>query len=285
MSFNPYLEVIISALLFGMGGILVKIIALPATTISFFRVAIPVLLLLIYFRFHKLNIFRKSSKAIIFISFLNALRIFLWQFAYLHTSIGNAVIILYTWPIFTVLFGPILIKEKLTRRNLILVLIAFIGIVIIFSNKNFSLQNKDFLGMISMLGAAVLGAITTILLKSQLKHYSKTETIFYQNIAGAVLFLPFIFINFPLPTISQTIIACVYASLIGLFAFLFWFSALKKINASTLAIISYIEVVSAVVLGIIILHEKLSWNMIVGGGIILIVSYFARKTDSQLVTE
>jgi drug/metabolite transporter (DMT)-like permease len=279
MSFNPYFEVILAAIIFGTAGIFVKIIDLPATTITFFRVAAPTVILFIYFILKHKNIFKAATKMVIFISLLNALRMYLWLFAYLHTSVGNAVIILYTWPVFTVLFGPLIIKEKLTRQKLFLTLIAFIGIIIIFSNKEISFENKDFIGMLAMLVSAMLSAITTLLFKPESKRFSKQQLVFFQNVAGAVIFLPFLFINRPLPTMPQAALSTLYSALIGLLAFLLWFSALKKIKASTLAIISYTEVVSAIILGALILGEGITLNMVVGGGIILIVSYFARRLD------
>ncbi|HUQ85724.1 MAG TPA: DMT family transporter [Candidatus Limnocylindrales bacterium] len=277
MKFNPYLEVIIAAAIFGTAGIFVKIIDLPATTITFFRVAAPTFILFMYFGLKRQNIFKTATKMVIFISLLNALRMYLWLFAYLHTSVGNAVIILYTWPVFTVLLGPLIIKEKLTKQKLALALIAFIGIVIIFSNKEVSFGNKDFIGMLAMLVSASLSAVTTLLFKPQSKHYTKQQLVFFQNVAGAIIFLPFLFINQPYPTLSQASLASIYSALIGLVAFLLWFSALKKIKASTLAIISYTEVVSAIILGALILKEGITPNMVIGGAIILTVSYFARK--------
>lgn len=278
---SPYLQIAITAALFGTVGIFIKILHLPSTTVSFFRLSVPTIILLLYFASKRKNIFKNTSKIVLFTSFLNAIRIFLWLFAYLHTSVGNGVIILYTWPIFTVLLSPLLLKEKISKQKMLLVFMAFIGIVIIFSNKEFSFQNKDFLGMSAMLVAAVLGAITTISWKKQLVSYSTTESIFYQNVVGAFLFLPFIFINSPAPSINQTIITCIYSLVIGLVAYLFWFAALKKIKASTLAIIAYTEVISAIVLAAIVLKEGITMNMVIGGGIILAVSYLARVEEKK----
>ncbi len=120
MSFNPYLEVIIASLVFGTVGVFVKVIDLPSTTISFFRLMVPTIVLAIYFLFRRKNILRDVSRIAIFISLLNAIRIFFWLFGYGHTSVGNAVLILYTWPIFTVLLSSIMLNEKLTGRKFFL---------------------------------------------------------------------------------------------------------------------------------------------------------------------
>ncbi len=279
MRLNPFLEVIIASLVFGTVGIFVKLIDLSSTTISFFRLAVPTIILLIYFAFKRKNILKTVSKAAILVSFLNAIRIFFWLFAYVNTTVGNAVLILYTWPIFTVLLSSVMLKEKLTGRKILLSLLAFAGIVIIFSNKEFSLQNKDFIGMAAMLLASVLGAMTTILYKKHFSNYSISEMIFYQNIVGAMLFLPFMFTGASFPTFFKSVVLSMYSVIIGILGYILWFSGLKQMKASTLAIVTYSEVLSAIILGVFILKEQFTWNMVVGGGIILVVSYLARKIE------
>ncbi len=285
MLINPYFEVIIASLIWGSAGIFVKLINLPATTMSFFRVTVPTLVLLIYFIYRGKNLFSTANKMAIFLSLITSARIFLWLFGFMHTSIGNGIIILYTWPIFTVVFSALLLKERITKQKLLLLLVAFVGIIIVFADKEFSFTNKDFIGMSAMLVSAMLSAFSTILFKKQLIRYSKLEMIFYQNFLGVFIFLPFIFINTPLPTISQIFISSVYSVIIGICAFLLWFSALKKIKASTAALLSYVEVIGAIILGVLILNESITWNMLIGGVIILTVSYFARKTEPELVVE
>ncbi|HSW47801.1 MAG TPA: hypothetical protein VLG67_01860 [Candidatus Saccharimonadales bacterium] len=78
---NPYLEVVIAAILFGTAGVFVKILNLPATTISFFRVAVPTVVLFVYFISRGKNIFKDANKTVILLSLISALRIF---YGYLH---------------------------------------------------------------------------------------------------------------------------------------------------------------------------------------------------------
>ena len=46
---NPYLEVILAAVIWGSSGVFVKLINLNPFVISFFRTAIPMLVLSVYF--------------------------------------------------------------------------------------------------------------------------------------------------------------------------------------------------------------------------------------------
>ncbi|MBI2665482.1 DMT family transporter, partial [Candidatus Woesearchaeota archaeon] len=88
---------------------------------------------------------------------------------------------------------------------------------------------------------------------------------------------PFIFINKPLPTLPQTSVGIFYGALIGLVGFVLFFSALKKIKVSTVSFLSYTEVVSAIILAVIFFQETLTWNMIVGGLLIILATTLIKK--------
>src|SRR5438105_1676097 len=104
MNINPYFEVIFAATIWGLTGSFIRILHLPSTTLSFIRSAVPTIILFIYFLINRKNVFRNSNVTIYFASFLNAIRILFYFIGFQMTSIGNAVIILYTGPIFTSFF-------------------------------------------------------------------------------------------------------------------------------------------------------------------------------------
>ena len=90
----------------------IKLINLPATTITFFRMFVPVAILLGYFCWKKIKLFKGNYGYLLLASSFNAVRMFLYFLAYLYTSVGNAVIMLFTWPIFATIFSAIFLKEK-----------------------------------------------------------------------------------------------------------------------------------------------------------------------------
>lgn len=279
MQFNPYTEVIFAGIIWGTAGIFVKMLALPSATLTFFRLAVPTLVLTIYLSWKHVPLRKAANKILLFASLLNAVRMFLYFLAYTLTSIGNAVILLYTWPVFAVVLSAIFLKEKITGKKCFLLLLALMGIIMMFSNQTFSFKRNDIIGMLSMLLSSLLYAATVPIFKKQLTHSSKPEIIFYQNIVGAAVFFPFLLINKPFPTISQSAVASFYSLFIGLIGFLLFFSGLQKMKASTASLLSYSEPISAIVLGAMIFKEGITLNMIVGGSIILIVSYVVRKME------
>jgi len=282
MKLNPYLAIILAATIGGANGVFVKLIDLPSTTISFFRMVVPVVFLLLYFSWKKVKIWRGNYKIMLLASVLNAGRMFLYFLAYLYTSIGNGVIILFTWPIFATIFGVLILKEKVTKRNMLLIGLAFAGIVLMYLNKEISLDSKDFLGMAFMLISAIMFALTAVIFKKQLTEYSKTETIFFQNLVGAAIFFPFIFFNRPLPSLGQATVGVIYGLIVGIFAFSLFFYALKKLKMSHYSLFTYWEVPAALIFGVFFFDEKITWNIIVGGILIIISGWLLRKKKTNI---
>ena len=93
-------SILIAATLAGSSGVFIKNLDIPATSIAFIRCALPVLLMGGLMLVRGIPFFRGNYRAMLGASALNALRIFFFFSAYLYTSIGNAVLISYTWPIF-----------------------------------------------------------------------------------------------------------------------------------------------------------------------------------------
>ena len=71
---------------------------------------------------------------------MGILGVFLYYlFLYLGTDIlqaSQAFIINYLWPIMIVLFACIILKEKMTSRKLIAIILSFIGVIIVTANGN-----------------------------------------------------------------------------------------------------------------------------------------------------
>jgi drug/metabolite transporter (DMT)-like permease len=277
MKANPYLQVLLAILIMGSSGAFIKFLNLPPTTLSFFRMAVPAGLLYLYFSVRKVNLFRYHSGWMLFGSMLNAIRIFLFVFGFTYTSISNAVLILNSWPVFANLFSMLFLGEKVPRRNLLLLLLPLSGIMLLFINQPLSVENEDFLGMSAMLFSAMIYASTIIIFKRESPKYSGYETTFFQNLAGAIIFLPFLWYHDFDFSVRQISLGIVYAFLVGIVAFGLYFSALRQIKASTISFLSYLEVVVATSFGILLFDEALSWNIIAGGSLIIVSTLLLKK--------
>ncbi len=275
MRANPYLEVIIAAVIWGSSGLFVKYFDLPAPVIAFFRLAIPSIVLGIIFLAKRTKIYH--SKLLLWASSLNAVRMFFYFLALSFTSLSKAVIVLYTWPLFANLWSFIFLKERLSRRNVFLLFTAFAGIILIYLKNELSFSDQDFIGMTSMLLSSIVYSSTVILFKKESLKCSQTCLLFYQNIIGAIIFLPFIFLSDYSLDLEKGSILVFYALLIGLVAFGLFFSALKEIKASVASFLAFFEVPSAIFFGIVFFGDVMTWNVIIGGALIITSAIFARK--------
>lgn len=281
MKLNPYLEVIIAATFGGFAAALIKLLGLPSTSACFFRFAVPVLLLVLYFWYKGTNPFRGNYKTMMITSALSAARLFCFITSYIYTSVSSATIIFFTWPIFAALMGIFYYKERVNVKTMFLFGLAFAGIILMYIHKEVSLTNLDFIGMTLMIISAILYAVTIVIFKNQLEYYTKSETIFYQNLVGAVVFIPFIFINTPAPDLRQIGLAVFYAAIAGICTFYFFFSALKKMKVSHYSLLTYWEVPSAIFFAWLLFRESITLNMVIGGILIIISGFLLRNAETR----
>lgn len=262
--------IVFGALIAGFSGVIIKNIeSISATSIAWFRTVIPTLVVLIWMLFKSIQPFQGNYKKMIIGSLINTLRIYLYLVAFIYTSIGNAVIIFYTWPIVVGLLGYLFLGEKMDRYQSVLLIFTFLGIVLAYSDKPFTFENNDFIGMLAALGASLSNALTVILFKSESKNYHSFEMVFYQNFFGALLFLPFFIMSFEEGKLVDFGLSSFYGIMAGIGVFGLFFYGLKYLKASTASTLMYLEVLSAIVFGYWFFEEILSANMIMGGMLIM----------------
>jgi drug/metabolite transporter (DMT)-like permease len=269
INFNPVLEILIATFFWGFNGVFIKLLNLTPTLTSFFRFSVPIIFIFSYVFIKGIKIKTKNIKIILLNSFFNTIRMFLFVYGFLLTSVGNGILVWYTSPILIGILSFFMLKEKHSKKNIFLFIVSFLGLVVLMLNKEFSFQNNDFLGCFLIFLGAIINAFVSVVFKKESSKYTKTELIFYQNLVGAILFLPFLFIDFNLLNFEKTSIGILYGFVIGILGFIFYFSALKKLKVSIISNLCYFEVIFAVLFGILFFGETLTWNMIVGGILII----------------
>jgi len=268
---------LIAAIIAGVNGLLIKqMSSLNAGSIAWFRATVPLVFLLPVLLDKKDPVFRGNYKKMLLASSVNALRLFFYLIAFIFTSIGNAVVLFYSWPIFVTLISAFYLKERIPKKQVLLLALAFIGLVITYADKSFSFGNDDFVGMLAAVLSALGYAITVIIFKSESQNYNKEQIIIYQNIVGALVFIPFLG-ALPEAQLEHIGIALGYGFLIGIVVFKMFFYGLHYLSASTTSSLMYLEVVSAVLLGYFILHEVLTPNTLIGGALIVTSSFLISR--------
>lgn len=271
--------IVLCALIAGNNGILIKhMTTLSTGAIAFFRTMVPVLILAPVLFSKTTPLFKGNYKKMLLASTINAVRLYFYLIAFIYTSIGNAIILVYSWPIFVFLIEVRYYKKPLLKKQVLLLLLAFVGMILTYANKSFSFENSDMIGMAAAIMCAIGYAVTVVMFKSESYNYSQEQTIVFQNLVSSVFFLPFIFF---LPKVDwgQIGVGIFYGFLIGIVVFKLFFYGLKYLAASTASSLMYIEVISAIALGYFVLNETLSLNTLMGGTLILSSSYLITRAN------
>lgn len=270
MNKRAFLSVFIGSVIAGLTGLFIKNISVPASSIAFVRTALPTLILGLWMYSRGIAFFRGNYPRMLLASSLNAIRMYLFLVAYVYTTITQAVIMLFTWPIFVNIISSIWLKEKISSRQIYILILAFSGIVVIYSEQPFNLANRDFIGMSAGIASALFYSISYIIYKTEIQNYHRNEVIFYQNLIGGLVFIPFIVLNVPAPNAKDLILMCGYAFLMGIVIFNFFFYGLKYLKASQASLINYVEILGAVSIGIIFMDDKITPNIMIGGLFIIL---------------
>jgi len=192
------------------------------------------------------------------------------------SGVSIAAMLLYTAPAIVVLLSVPILKEKMTRRKLISLLVVCMGLVFItgvLSGKQYITTKSLLLG----LGAGLGYALYSIFGKFLVKKYDSYTITFYTFIAGAVGIVPFIHfgqIGSKLCNVSSVCSSIGIAAFCTVLPYLFYTRGLEKVDSSKASILATIEPLVAGLIGIFVFKEVVTIQKVIGMLLILSASCF-----------
>ncbi|MER9463916.1 DMT family transporter [Mesorhizobium sp. M0387] len=202
-----------------------------------------------------------------------------------YTTVARNTLLVNTMPFWVLVGGHFLLGERINARKLGGLVLAFCGLVAVFSDGIAGGTDVTLMGDLLSLGSGILWAATSIVIKrSKLVETSAEKLLLYQ-LAGAaivgVLVLPFA--GPPIRAVSALpALALLFQSLyIVAFTYVLWFWLLRRYPASALSSFAFLSPVFGVLCGAIILGEAPTTRIFVALGLIavglIIVNRPARK--------
>lgn len=280
------LRFIIVMLIFGSIGVFVKNINLPSSEIALLRGVIGSIFLICTSFFSKEQISLKSVKKNIKLLVLSGGAIgFNWIFlfqSYKYTTVSNATLSYYFAPIFVIILSPFFLKEKITVLKWCCIIAAMIGLFLVVDivGNGARTSYSHLIGILYGLLAAALYA-SVILMNKFMKNLSGFETTLVQLILGSIVLSPYVFIKDGFNFFYITKESIVYMLILGIIhtgvAYFIYFTSMKEIKGQSIAILSYIDPLSALLIAAIFLGESLSVMQIFGGVLILVSTYINEK--------
>lgn len=277
---NGPVMMFISSVFFSLMAIMVKMLSssVPAAEIIFIRAFISFAIIMgmvaagkVKFRIHDKGktIFRGVMGGISLILYFNAITL---------TSVSNAVLLSYTYPIFASIFSNIYLNEKLTKEKILFIVSAFAGMFLIFQFDYSALNIGDALALVSGFTSGL--AVVTIreLRKTESSWMIVLSFVFF----GTIFSLFSLKNNFIVPSASSLAILLVMG-LFGTAGQLFQTSAFKLCSTALGGVISMSSVIITMALGMIMFHDSLTINMMIGGVLIFAsATFFSLKEHYEL---
>lgn len=253
-------------------------------TFAFFRFFIAALILL-PFTMHKLTVKRKDFSRLISLSFFGFfIHISLFLFGLTLTSSINAPIIASSAPVFLILGGAILLKEKIKKKTIIGTAISLIGVLIIILRP--ILDNGidgAIVGNILFVFSTLFFVYYTLMLKELKLHYSSSTITFWLFTIAAVLFFPFflwekatanILTIIDMRGLIGILFGAVFTSVL---AYVFFNFAIRQIVANEVGIYLYIDPVVAVLIAMPLLGETITKTFLLGSLLVFLGIYIAER--------
>jgi drug/metabolite transporter (DMT)-like permease len=193
------------------------------------------------------------------------------------SSATNASILINANPIFIALLAPLLIHEKLERKQLAGVLLAFVGMVLVTTNGlglEQLLQSTFFLGNIALIGGALLLMVYTVYGKHYVKKYGGVVATIYTVAAGAVFLLFYsIFTgdiaNMAELSLHEWLVLLYIGAVITGFIYAVWYGSIRHIGAARASSFKLLIPVFATATAIVMLGEA-PGIFVIGGGFLVI---------------
>ncbi|KOP82716.1 transporter [Bacillus sp. FJAT-21945] len=270
------IQFILSMIIFGTIGLVVRYINLSSSERALLSSFIGFLFLLLIFIMIKKRIswnLVKSNALFLILSgiALGGNWIFLYQ-SYDHTTIANATLGYYFAPVFVMILSPFVLREQLSIKKIVCIGVAIIGMLMIVGEGISASRSDDILGLsFGLIAAAFYAAL--LLLNKFIKDMEKLELTIIQLGITTLLLMPYVFLTsgFGIFEVSSSSIPFIF--ILGIIntgiGFWLFFAGMENLKGQNIAMLSYVDPFVAILISAIILQEQLTIVQMLGGALLL----------------
>lgn len=213
-----------------------------------------------------------------------------------HIPSGLAAVLQSTFPAFGLVIAHFYLpQERITTAKAIGVLLGIFGVAVIFSDQLSIAGSMALLGSIALVLSAFFGAYGNVLVKAYGGNIDPQTLAAGQMVCG---FVPLLAIGIPTEGnplnfhwTTRAVISLAYLVVVGsVIAFALYYWLVRHMEVTKTMLIALVTPVFAVILGMLVLDEKLNWRLLAGGaciisGIALIVFRKRHKQVSSFEAE
>ena len=281
------LLVAVSAAAFGIMPIFAKIAYADGTsvyTLLFLRFLVGAVFMLILMAVRRMKM--PSVREIAAFFLLGAIGYTGQSFCYFsalnYTTSGTVSLLLYTYPALVTVGSVIFLKEKLTISKIIALIIAILGAFIIVGGE----FRTNIAGILLAMGAAFVYTAYILISSVVVKEGMGVQSSAFIMTGAAVSFgVMNIFMGFKPPAgvkgYASVVAIALVCTVLALWSF---FTGMEKTGPSTASLVSTLEPIVTVAASAIVLSEKLTVNVIIGGILIfaaLLITMLQKEKPEQ----
>lgn len=274
---SPIFLVLLAALLWSTGGLLIKATSLNAYELTFYRSLLAALTVAFFTRREG---FRLNSVALV-ASVLYAGLLLLFVIATKLTTAANAIFLQYTAPIYVLLLEPLFFKERFRLQDLVTVAVCIAGMSLFFVGK---LRPEDVSGNAAALASGLCFAFYILLLRHpQGKMVNRASSVIYGNLLMVIFTAPAGLAALPrISVLDAGSVLFLGIFQIGIAYTFFTLGMARGVKSLDASIVGYIEPVLNPVWVFLALGERPSTWALLGGAIIIaaVVMHTVRRAQA-----
>ena len=283
----PY-AFIFAMIVFGTIAVFVKNINVSSGEKALYRAVLALTIIGIYLLVTKSKIkIKEIKKELILLLISGAAMGFNWILlfeSYNYTTIAVSTLCYYMAPIIVTVFCAVVLKEKLSKKEIICFSLATLGVVLVIGTVNTSGNGTDLKGIIFGLGAACLYA-TVIIINKYIKKVEGIHRTFFQFLSAIMVLFPYVLLTDGINIgaldkngwICLLILGIVHTGI----SYCLYFSSMRKMKGQEVAVLSYIDPFVALIISVSIeaptIYQIIGAIMIIGFSIINEID-FKKKT-------
>ncbi|MBK6303980.1 MAG: DMT family transporter [Arcobacter sp.] len=273
---------IISAICYGMnplGALFLYEEGLNVNSVIFYRFIFASILLAIFMLIKKDSFYLKF-KEIILLALLGLLfgisAISLFN-SFLYMDAGLASTVLFIYPIFVAIIMALFFKEKNSIITILSIIFAFLGVVLLYESDGANVSN---FGIFLVIVSSLCYAIYIVIINQYLK-ISALKVTFYSMLFCTITILIHSFFDsslniMPLINFNMWFYTLFLALVPTIISLLFLIKAIQLIGSTSASILGALEPLTAVLIGVYVFNEKITFWLVIGivfilFGVLLIV--------------
>lgn len=289
MKIKTLLELLALVLIWSGSWIAIKwgLTEIPPYSLAFFRflVACPVIVAITYssegknsLKIKKNEVFTLAFLGLLGVTLVQSIQIFALKYT---TAINSSILINFNVP-FIAIFAMLFLRESITKKTALGILISFIGAVFIVINGSLSGFQKINIGDILIILTGIFWAAYSVAGKKIMEERTPLSVTSFSFLFGTLFLFPMSLFESKFSFIGDItklgIGSILYLSLLcSVFAYICWNRSMNCEKASNVAMFLYFVPVVTAIMAWFLLGEIITIFTVIGGALVIFGVYMAER--------